>query len=139
MKKLLKFTSEKYSKTKDFYGGEWVLLNLQEKDTIMLYYLSHALKIYKTLSSSFMKLVVKPSAKMCQYNKKKITYEYRCEHLNKNTTNQTQHSLWSTNVYSKHWKYSFIFFIDINQNLMSIEEPGKHYIDLFAYTFLSSK
>ena len=71
MKKLLKFTSEKYSKTKDFYGGEWVLLNLQEKDTIMLYYLSHALKIYKTLSSSFMKLVVKPSAKMCQYNKKK--------------------------------------------------------------------
>lgn len=89
MEKLLKFTSEKYSKTKDFYGGEWVLSNLQEKDTIMLYYLSHALKKYKTLSSSFMKLVVKPSAKMCQYNKKKITYEYRCEHLNKNTTNQT--------------------------------------------------
>ena len=49
MKKLLKFTSEKYSKTRDFYGGEGVLSNLQEKDTIMLYYLSHALKIYKTV------------------------------------------------------------------------------------------
>ena len=70
MKKLLTFTSEKYFKTKDFYGGEGVLSNLQEKDTNMLYYLSHALKSIK-LSSSFTKLVVKLSAKMCQYNNNK--------------------------------------------------------------------